>query len=375
MVGTEAVTKPVKSDSTGVGQAILLYTICFILVLFVGSSVQAYSFMIGLAATLVFLLLLPAALFVRAKGVSLAAGLRLRAIRPSIVWWSFFLGVGTWGIGMLVARMLTVLGLKTLGQRVDVGLDSPMGFATSVLVTAVGAGVCEESLFRGVIQGVIERKGKWFAVIATAVLFGLFHQTLEIAIPASILGLFYGWVVIRTGSLIPAIVAHLTNNAAAMSYLYFLEAEDPIWLIPCCVFSGVVGVVAISRLSSANQENTMDSPLQKVPAGLHLWSSLGCVLPMMLFCVAMAGLVSALPYVMQAQTLTSGEQVVIADRDSLLYTPMVERKSARVLYTLEEEVAVGRIVEIADDRARIRNEEGNEVEIPEANIRGVVLSP
>lgn len=375
MNNVEEAERPVASGSTGVSQAILLYTTCFFLVLFVGSSIQAYSFKLGLAATLVFLLLLPAVLFIRSKGISLAEGLRLRAVQPSVFSWSFFLGVGTWGVGMLIARMLNDLGLKTLGQRIDVGLDSPLGFATSMLVVAVGAGVCEESLFRGVIQGVLERKGKWFAVIATAILFGLFHQTLEIAIPATILGLFYGWTVIRTGSLIPAMVAHFANNAAATSYLYFFNAEDPGWLIPSCIFLGMGAAVAIFRLSSASQESITESPLKEVPAGLPLLGSLGCALPMILLCIATVGLVSALPYVMQTQTLASGEQVVIADRNSPLYEPLIGRKSARVLYTLEEEVMVGRMIDLADNRVRIRNEEGDEVEIPEADISGVVLSP
>lgn len=151
MSKAETVAKPVGMNSAEIGPVLLLYGICFVLVLFIGSVVQDLSFKLGLALTLIFLLLLPALAFIRSKGVSLAEGLRLRAVRPSIFLSSFFLGFGTWGIGMLVARGMSDLGLKSMSQRLDVGLDSSVGFATSLLVAAVGPGICEESLFRGAI--------------------------------------------------------------------------------------------------------------------------------------------------------------------------------------------------------------------------------
>ncbi len=178
MSNAEAVAKPERMNSTGIGQALLLYGICFALVLFVGSLIQGLSFKIGLAATLILLMLLPAIVFVRLKNVSLADGLRLRAVRPSICFSSFFSGSEPGGVGMLIARTLDDLGLKSMNQGLDVGLDSPMGFATNLLVVAVGPGICEESLFRGAIQGVLERKGKWFGVVATAVLFG--HNSYDV---------------------------------------------------------------------------------------------------------------------------------------------------------------------------------------------------
>ena len=375
MSNAEAVAKPVGMNSTGISQALLLYGICFALVLFIGSLIQGLSFKIGLAATLIFLMLLPAIVFIRSKKVGLAEGLRLRAVRPSIFLSSFFLGFGTWGVGMLIARALDDLGLKSMSQGLDVGLNSPMGFATSLLVAAVGPGICEESLFRGAIQGVLERKGKWFGVIVTAVLFGLVHMMLGLAIPTAVMGFFYGWVVIRTGSILPAMVAHFANNAAALSFLYFLNAEDPSWLIPSCIAVGVIAIVAIMRLSSDRQGSIASSPLSEVPAALPLWSSLGCMLPLMTLAVAVVGLSSALPYVMQSQTLDSGERVMYADQDSVLFRPTIDQGNARVVYARGEKLMVGQIVELSNDTTRIRDKDGNEIEIPTTDIVGVVLYP
>ncbi len=170
-------------------------------------------------------------------------------------------------------------------------------------------------------------------------------------------------------------VAHFANNAAALSFLYFLNAEDPSWLIPSCIAVGVIAVVTIMRLSSDQQGSIANSPLSEVPAALPLWSSLGCMLPLMTLAVAVVGLSSTLPYVMQSQTLDSGDRVMYADQNSVLFKPMVDQGDARVLYAREEKLIVGRIVELNNDTTRIQDEDGNEIEVPTADIRGVVLYP
>jgi len=54
-----------------------------------------------------------------------------------------------------------------------------------------------------------ERVG-WFAVAASAVLFGAAHGALWL--PASVVGFAYGWIVKRRGRLGEAVAAHMTTN-------------------------------------------------------------------------------------------------------------------------------------------------------------------
>lgn len=375
MSNAEAVVDSTETNSARISEVLLLYSFCFALVVFVGGTAQALSLRLGLAVTLVLLILLPALIYIRYKGVGLAHGLRLRAVKPSIVVSSFFLGLGTWGVGVSIALGLEAIGLKTMDQGLDLGLDSPAGFLLCLLVIAVGPGICEESLFRGVIQGVLERKGKWFAVIVTAILFGLIHLMLGTAIPAAVLGVFFGWTAIRTGSIIPAMVAHFANNAAAMSFLYFLNGEIPSWLLPSLLVVGVIAVVAIIRLSSADQERITDSPLAEVPAGLPLWSALGCMVPLLMLAALVVGMSSALPYFIQVQKLDDGQQVIFVEQDSLLFDPMMEKKNVKVLYGQGEELRIGRLVEFSDDLIQIRDGEGNEIEMPTSDFKGVVIHP
>lgn len=87
-----------------------------------------------------------------------------------------------------------------------------------VLLMALLPAVCEELAFRGFIfGGLVREKGKLRAVILTAVMFGVSHGVLQQSIAASIMGLVLGWITLRTGSILPCILIHFTNNALSVS--------------------------------------------------------------------------------------------------------------------------------------------------------------
>jgi len=110
------------------------------------------------------------------------------------------------------------------------------GFATAhtpgelvavLLVIAVTPALCEELLFRGVALGAFRKgTGTKTAVFVTAVVFALFHLNPVTFLPLTILGMVFGWMVIKTGSVVPAIIAHFANNTIAVISLYFHRGAD-----------------------------------------------------------------------------------------------------------------------------------------------------
>jgi hypothetical protein len=86
--------------------------------------------------------------------------------------------------------------------------------AAMVVAVAVFPAAGEEALFRGYIQprlaGVV---GRWPAIAATSLAFGVFHGDVAQGAAAFAAGLFLGWTADRTGSLRPVIAAHAANNA------------------------------------------------------------------------------------------------------------------------------------------------------------------
>ncbi len=373
----DEVSSPTQSGPTpnGTSQAYLLFGICFVLAVFLGGTLQSFSFKIGLATTQILFILAPALIFIRVKGLGLADGLRFRRVRPAVALVSCGVGLGTWALGMTIARGLDRIGLKTFSQGLDSGLDSPQGFATSVLVVAVGAGVCEEAMFRGAIQGVLERKGKWFGILVTAALFGMLHTALGIAIPAALMGIFYGWLVIRTGSIIPAMLAHFINNTAALSFVYFFEAKDPSWLIPSLFIVGGIALAMITHLTRDQQDTRTPSPLSDKPAQLPIGARLGCVLPLFLVAFITIGGATVLPRFLTEGTLDDGKKIIYVAPDSFLFTPLAQKPDAQVVYLRDNALRVGKLVDLGESVVKLRDENDIEVEIPIEDFRGVLAGP
>ena len=83
----------------------------------------------------------------------------------------------------------------------------------ALFVAGVVAPVTEEPLFRGLLlHGFVQRYGSWRAIGATAVLFGAIHLNPWQAPGAAVLGVIFGWWVVRTGSLVPAVLGHAFAN-------------------------------------------------------------------------------------------------------------------------------------------------------------------
>lgn len=83
------------------------------------------------------------------------------------------------------------------------------------------AGVGEELFFRGLLQPYFTQKSdEVMALVLTSILFGIFHPLSTIyVILAALLGLFLGWMVLESGNLLPAILAHAAYDFIALVYL------------------------------------------------------------------------------------------------------------------------------------------------------------
>ena len=96
---------------------------------------------------------------------------------------------------------------------------------TQLAVISLMAGLGEELLFRGVIQGKITQvvggpAGNWVGAIVAALLFGLAHSvSLTYAILAALIGLYLSWTWLATGNLLVPIAAHTVYDFVALVYL------------------------------------------------------------------------------------------------------------------------------------------------------------
>jgi membrane protease YdiL (CAAX protease family) len=88
------------------------------------------------------------------------------------------------------------------------------------LLIGVLAGLCEETLFRGPIQaGLLRRIPKSTAIVIGALLFAAAHLDLYGLPIRTLLGVLLGWMVVRNGSVFPAMVTHASYDITQLLHL------------------------------------------------------------------------------------------------------------------------------------------------------------
>ncbi len=101
-----------------------------------------------------------------------------------------------------------------------------------LLVVAVMAGFGEELLFRGTLQSIISSKGRnQLAIWITAFVFSLIHMQFYGFIPRLLLGAWFGYLLLWSGSIWVPVAAHFANNAISVVFHYAEKnnylASDP----------------------------------------------------------------------------------------------------------------------------------------------------
>jgi membrane protease YdiL (CAAX protease family) len=118
----------------------------------------------------------------------------------------------------------------TIEENLEVAMGSdpttPIELLLSILYVAAIPALVEEFAFRGVAMGMLRTYGDRFALITSSLLFALLHGNF-IQIPfAFCVGLGLGYAVLRTGSMLPAILIHFFNNAFSCLITYWEEALE-----------------------------------------------------------------------------------------------------------------------------------------------------
>jgi membrane protease YdiL (CAAX protease family) len=106
----------------------------------------------------------------------------------------------------------------------DLMVNSFPEYIGVVLVLAVMPAVIEELLFRGLIFKGMLSFGRVKAVVASAVLFSLFHMSPAQTVYQFILGLVLAAVVLKTGNLVYGMIMHFANNFLIITYTYVTGA-------------------------------------------------------------------------------------------------------------------------------------------------------
>ncbi|HAL55184.1 MAG TPA: hypothetical protein DCP63_01580 [Bacteroidetes bacterium] len=129
--------------------------------------------------------------------------------------------------------------------RILVTAENLPELAFVVLVVAVVPAIVEEVLFRGLIQTGFERvTNPWKAAIIAGTIFGAFHFNPFAVVPLVGLGLFFGFLRMRSKSIVIAMTVHFLNNVTAVVVAYFKMDEELILGAPKGGEANIPGVLS-----------------------------------------------------------------------------------------------------------------------------------
>lgn len=97
----------------------------------------------------------------------------------------------------------------------------------NIFMIAVIPALGEEFMFRGVVLRILKdwSRNAHVAIWLSAILFSFIHMQFLGFFPRMILGVLFGYMVVWSGSIWPAVVAHFVNNAAAVIFFYLFQHQ------------------------------------------------------------------------------------------------------------------------------------------------------
>ena len=178
----------------------------------IGALVLELGFLVGAVGTLA----------VTHQGVWTA--LRLKPVSNAVYGPALALG-----FAMLLVNFAATILLGPPIRDMELVISAETTVERIILAASVGllAPLIEEALFRGLLQGALERRLRYpIAIGITGLAFGLLHGT-----DAGLLFFFWslpvGWITWRTGSIRPAVVVHAVNNVVGLVGLLASGGTEP----------------------------------------------------------------------------------------------------------------------------------------------------
>lgn len=134
--------------------------------------------------------------------------------------------------GMIGRCILIAFAFHSVGMALEYGVDFVLyntGYEVTsfdyeikndvptllvdIISSVIAAPIAEEMFFRGVLLKQTSRVSARFGIFFSALMFGLMHGNPYQFVMATVLGIYFGYITVKTDSLIPSIMCHIAINA------------------------------------------------------------------------------------------------------------------------------------------------------------------
>ncbi|MDC3378736.1 ABC transporter permease subunit [Planctomycetota bacterium] len=256
-----------RADASGrpsLVQSLTLGVLVVLLATLVGGPLIDYDAWVGMGATEVLLVALPAVAWVRMLKADPRRTFRFEPARPAAYLAACLLGLGAAVLGLDLS-VLQAAHTAPLSPGEAARLEA---MALSLLSQAPGALVAllvvraaaQELVFRGVVlTGLRSQAGRVVGVLAASLLFAVAGPDPRLIASDLFLGILLAGLVLRSGSLMPAVLAHslyavaglASRGPLAVAEVGLLAEGAPTWTLRGPALAALVlGILLIPRASA-----------------------------------------------------------------------------------------------------------------------------
>lgn len=161
-----------------------------------------------------------------------------------------------------MAREMENASAATLNTMM--GGSSVMDLVINILIIGIAAGVSEELLFRGCLVNLLLKlkNNRHVAVWGVAILFSLMHMQFYGFVPRMLLGAFFGYLLVWSGTVWLPVMIHVLNNSIYVFMAWMqvrqgreIETDALTWSPAICVLSVALTAVALVLLYRACRQS------------------------------------------------------------------------------------------------------------------------
>lgn len=120
-------------------------------------------------------------------------------------------------LSVIVYHLYTILFGEPKDNLVEI---IPRNKVIGLFLIALTPAICEETLFRGIMLRAYETKGTIRAIFFTGFMFALMHFSIVRFVGPLFIGILAGYLVVRSNSIIPAVITHFTFNGISLLIYY-----------------------------------------------------------------------------------------------------------------------------------------------------------
>jgi sodium transport system permease protein len=233
--------------ASGARRAMCFAAFMLLAVWYLGGLLQSWDLVAGLALTLWGVVLLPSLAYPLLCRLPPRELFALRAARLSSYLWLVPLLAATVGLNLAYLQFQDLfLPLPEAAEAFELPEVMDLPVLWIVLLFAVSPAICEELLWRGVLQGELEKQRRPVrTVLIVGLFFGLFHLSIYRLVTTGMTGAVLALVRLRSGSIFPCMLFHAAFNAVLLLLVRNLDqgildvvAGPAVW-VPCLAVVGL----------------------------------------------------------------------------------------------------------------------------------------